>query len=385
ESLTPISISLLPPLSFGRGKANLVALNIVAGHSSRLEGVEVRGLVGINDRSVRGWQIAGGANIVGGPVFGGQIAGGVNHARGAVAGVQIAGGVDYAGAGVVGAQVAGGAAVAGDDVYGVQVAGAATVARAGLVGAQIAGAVASAGKDVRGIQVAGASSITAGHLEGVQIAGGMNIAGGVSGLQIGVVNIGGVVEGGQIGVVNIASSVRGVQIGVVNLAKDVQGLPVGVLSFVRDGRIALEAWGGDSTFGNLTLKLGTRWVHSLFNLGLASLEMDRDERWTLGAGFGAHFDHPGRSYLDIDASVDSVRSGLRLEESNELLCRLRMTAGLELTSRLAVFVGVGVGVFVSDRLGSCGICGPSLAPSRTYQGNGAVVRIWPGLVAGIRI
>lgn len=96
----PVGADLLPwvgtsSIPRGRSATRVLSLNVVAGLSGGLEGVEIGSVGNLQTRFVCGLQIAGAANVVTGPVRGMQIAGVVNVATGDVHGVQL-GVVNYA-------------------------------------------------------------------------------------------------------------------------------------------------------------------------------------------------------------------------------------------------------------------------------------------------
>lgn len=165
----PIRVSVIPQLSTGGpARETRLSLNIVAGRTDALGGLEIGGAVNIVDDRAAGLEIAGAANIVNGPLYGLQIAGAANVARDSGAGGQVAGAVN----------------VAGD-----------------LVGAQVAGAV-----------------NVADEIEGLQLSGAVNAARRVSGLQLGVVNAAGEIDGLQLGVVNVADE-GDAGIGLINVVR----------------------------------------------------------------------------------------------------------------------------------------------------------------------
>ena len=145
-----------------------LSLNVLAGSSYGLEGVEL-GFVFNHERAfARGTQLAMGANIVGGDADVVQVAVGANGVGGELYGVQASAGANWAGR-AHGVQAAAGVNIAGDD-----------------------------------------SRV-------LQLASGLNVAGSMWGLQIAPVNFAhGVIDGGQIGVVNIAES-SDYSLGIVNV------------------------------------------------------------------------------------------------------------------------------------------------------------------------
>lgn len=122
-----------------------------------------------------------------------------------------------------------------------------------VLGAQLAGASNLGLSDGFGTQVSGLLNYQQGNFSGAQIVGGVNIAGRVSGLQIGTVNIVGsgpssVVQlsgalnvaqdstGAQVSVVNVARDVKGLQLGIVNVSRKNQGLSLGLFNWSEGAR-----------------------------------------------------------------------------------------------------------------------------------------------------
>jgi len=141
--LVPVAISFVPPIEshwWYPHPIKRVSINILAGASAGIEGLEVGGLANIVTGGVRGVQVAGIANVV------------------------------------------------SDDVRAVQIAGISNV---------VAG-------DASQVQVAGIANFVGGDARGVQVAGIFNGAASIDGLQIGVVNAARRVRGLQIGVVNLS-------------------------------------------------------------------------------------------------------------------------------------------------------------------------------------
>ena len=82
----PMTISLIPWISTGgfqdpnRNITTSLSLNIIAGYHTKLDGLELGGILNLKGIEARGAQIAGVGNIVGKDVEGFQISGGLNAA-----------------------------------------------------------------------------------------------------------------------------------------------------------------------------------------------------------------------------------------------------------------------------------------------------------------
>jgi hypothetical protein len=423
EPLVWATVSLVPPLSVsGASARHYFALNLLAGAGSSLDGVEIGGAVNLRTRRARGLQIAGVANWVRGDASGVQIGGAGNLAGGDVSGVQIGGvgsltGGDLAGVqlsgglslvggntrvlqvggvgsltrgDVTGLQIGGGIGVAGGDSRALQIGGVGTFAGGDVRGAQLGGGGNIAGGDVTGLQIGGVGNVASGHVLGLQLGGGGNVAGEVRGAQVGgvtnigrdvqglqlsVLNIGGDVEGLQLGVVNIARRVRGLQLGVVNVAGDMQGESIGLVSAVRNGYHAAEAWASDLMPLQAGIKLGGRHVYSLISAGTTT------DRAYVGAGLGVHAPL-GRLYLDVDAANYELLPHDGREAANDMLVQARAMLGMQVFRGLSVFGGASLNLaFAFDGPGE------ELSPvSRLlYEGDSVVLRMSPGLFAGVSL
>ncbi|MEM6265145.1 MAG: hypothetical protein AAGI38_21735, partial [Bacteroidota bacterium] len=95
DETQPIQVTLISPLGTNGIESshivNQLSLNILAGVSAGVEGVEIGGLVNANRHFMKGIQIGGLVNAVGGEVEGVQIAGFSNITQGPLEAVQLAG------------------------------------------------------------------------------------------------------------------------------------------------------------------------------------------------------------------------------------------------------------------------------------------------------
>jgi len=195
-------ITLIPTVSSNGQIApvavNRYSLNVFAGYSRGLNGIEVGGLANIESHDVVGLQVAGLTNLVGRNTKGVQIAGGINHTMRSLEGVQISG---------IGNTV-------WDTLSGVQITYGVNVVKGGLRGVQISGTCNLATQNVDGTQISAGINITPKDVRKAQISGTGNYARNVSGAQLSVgVNIArDTVGGGQVGFAgNYARHVTGGQ------------------------------------------------------------------------------------------------------------------------------------------------------------------------------
>jgi hypothetical protein len=194
-------------------------------------------------------------------------------------------------------------------------------------------------------------------------------------MQLAVVNVAAEVSGLQLGVVNIARHVHGLQLGLVNVADDVDGASVGLVSAVREGHRAAEAWGSDIVPLLVGVKLGSRHVYSLFAAGVTP------EVAHLGVGLGVHAPL-GPAYLDVDATSYDL---LRFDGSTsptDMLAQARVMVGIPILPRVSVFGGAALNAaFAFDGAGES----LSRLVSRVYRGDNVVLRLSPGLFAGVSL
>ena len=179
----PLTISLIPGLSttgfqdFNRNITTNLSLNIISGYHTKLDGIELGGVLNIKGVEARGMQFAGVSNIVGGDVDGFQISGGLNAVGRDVEGFQASSSLNVNGRDLNGFQAAAGFNATGRNVRGFQAAGGGNFAGRNLQGWQIAPGLNLVGRNVlsQGLQMAAGVNI-AGNLEGTQISAAANIS-----------------------------------------------------------------------------------------------------------------------------------------------------------------------------------------------------------------
>jgi uncharacterized caspase-like protein len=364
----PVTISLIPWISTvgiqdpNRNVTTNLSLNIIAGYHTKLDGLELGGVLNIKGIEARGVQLAGVGNIVGGELDGFQISGGLNATGRSVRGFQAAGGGNFAGRNLQGLQISSGLNLVGRNVLS------------------------------ESLQIAAGVNI-AGNLEGTQISAASNIALGwdqeanmsYAGTQIGVANIalGGI--GTQIGLLNIAGHVSTTQVGLLNVSGRMSGIPIGLISFVKDNPLHLQLWGSDTEVANLGIRVGSRHVYSLLMVG--SYPHGDLGRWSSGFGVGGHIPLSKRFFLNVDFITRGVgytdASGEEIWRYDEdtVLNKLRLGVGWERHKWFSIFGGVSLNFVVSDRQDTSDF---GFGFERVYQGDDTTVRLWPGFFAGVQ-
>ena len=267
----PVQISLLPNigsnLDMNAAMENKGSINILAGYSRAINGVEVGGGINIVRENVTGTQFAGFGNLVGGDIDGIEAAGFFNNVKGNMLGAQFAGFGNLVGGEVSGMQAAGffnnnkgdvlGAQFAGfsntsfGNIDGIQAAGFLNIAKESVEGVQIAGYINLTLKNTTGAQISNFINVTGDTLRKFQISGIANYAKYVEGLQIaalgnfayknvtgaqiaGLVNVtADTVQKMQLsGVANYAKNVKGAQFStILNVAKNVHGLQFSLFNY----------------------------------------------------------------------------------------------------------------------------------------------------------
>ena len=418
----PMTISLIPWISTvgfqdpNRDITTNLSLNIIAGYHTKLDGIELGGVLNLKGVEARGAQFAGVGNIVGRDVDGFQISGGLNAVGRDVEGFQASGGLNVSGRDLNGFQMAAGINATGRSVRGFQAAGGGNFAGRDLQGLQITSVLNFVGRNVlsQGLQIAAGVNI-AGNLEGTQISAATNIALGWdqeantrgTGTQISVVNIAHGDIDTQIGLLNIAGHVRTSQVGLLNVSGRMSGIPIGLISFVKDNPLHLQLWASDTEAANLGIRIGSRHVYSLLMVG--SYPHGDLGRWSSGFGIGGHiplkkqlflnvdFITRGVTYTDESGEVDAPMSRrsdwLRVtytDDSGEdtwrydedaVLNKLRLGFGWERHKWFSVFGGVSLNFLVSDRRDTSDF---GYGFDHVYRSDDMTIRVWPGFFAGVQ-
>ena len=363
-----MTISLIPWISTvgfqdpNRNITTNLSINIIAGYHTKLDGIELGGILNMKGIEARGAQFAGVGNIVGRDLDGFQISAGLNAVGRDVEGFQASAGLNVSGRDLNGFQVAAGINATGRSVRGFQGAGGGNFAGRNLQGLQITSGLNLVGGNVlsQSLQIAAGVNI-AGNLEGTQISAATNIALGwdqeanirYTGTQISVVNIAHGDIDTQIGLLNIAGHVWTSQVGLLNVSGRMSGIPIGLISFVKNNPLHLQLWGSDTEVANLGVRLGSRHVYSLLMVG--SYPHGDLGRWSSGFGIGGHIPLGVRLFLNVDFITRGVVYADESEEDtwgydeHTVLNKLRLAVGWERHKWFSVFGGVSLNFLVSDR------------------------------------
>lgn len=204
-----------------------------------------------------------------------------------------------------------------------------------LHGVGFGSAYLGAGGDMDGLALSGLVAQAGDEARGVQAAGVLAVAGAVRGLQLAPVTVSGDVDGAQVGGVNVAGRVRGVQIGLVNVASEVQGIAVGLVNL--GVRIQPTVWTSTTTPVNGGVMYRAQPGYTLVHAGW-NPDGDRQQ---LGAALGVGHAF-GPLQLDGDVGYAGEWDGDLFGEVDRHVLRYRLTAGVQATSWLSLFAGVGM-------------------------------------------
>jgi len=347
---------------------NRFSLNLLAGYTGGLKGLEVGGLLNITRNRISGVQIGGLGNIVGGQGSGWQVGGLFNFDLGKFDGVQAGGLFNYVPDTISGVQVTGLANVVTGRIKGVQIAGLTNIVTHHCDGWQISGLLNLTIQDVKQVQIAGLVNYGR-NMDGVQVAGLINITRRQNnGLQIA-------------GFVNYATIVHGLQLGLINISNTVErGLPIGLFSYVQEGYHLFELSGNEIFYGNVAFKSGTRTFYNFVQFGMGS-----DYKMQGSYGIGTIFTLKKKLSMSIDASagfvyhpVDTIYHGLLVKFNPSLEYRF--------VKHFAIFLGPAYNCFVFSK-GQTSATARGLSTYDFYFSStaNASIQMWIGGVVGIRL
>jgi hypothetical protein len=348
-------VSFLPFLGSNKlfsGKTkNHVSLNVLAGYSHSISGVEVGGFANIVRQDVHGLQIAGFGNVVGRETKGIQVAGGFNVNKRKVEGIQLAGFMNTVVDTFVGFQGSGFVNV-GPYTKGVQLSGFVNTTWAGSEALQCSGFM-NYTKSNSGAQFTGFVNFALKEHVGIQASGFLNYAGSSQGVQMaGLTNISvGVTKGLQIAsLLNVAQKLNGVQIGMINLCDTVEsGVSIGLLNIVRKGVFEPELYYSDFGPYNFRLKTGTNQFYNI--LGLAFQE--ELELLLLGYGLGSRYIYDNNVVRGVELQSNWVLNPVdaRPQQLN-LLNSFYPFIGYKFHKHLALSGGPVVNIYVNRYKGA---------------------------------
>lgn len=415
---------------------NRFSLNILAGYSGGVQGVEIGGLVNMNRGKVQGAQLGGLANITGGHVYGVQLGGLLNTCKNGVQGAQIGGIFNHNTGSVYGLQLGGvfndsrehirGAQIAGitnyhqGSVEGLQLSGIFGFVKDTVRGAQISGIANYCNEEVQGAQIAGIVNTTADHVKGFQIGGISSLAGSVDGGQIsgisnivahrmsgtqlagianvvredingiqfaGILNVNrGQNKGIQLAsILNYSDMQNGFQIGLVNLSDSSNGVSLGLINYSRRGFQQWELAVNEVHYARLSWKSGS---HKLYNIYGMEWGQKEDIIWGPRLGFGSYKTFRKKTGLAAELTTAHVNHGNEWAKAINLLNRFELSFSWNINSNISLFAGPSVNLHLStlkdintnEYLSDLGFY-----PFYNHEGVNTKLTLWAGLSAGLRL
>ena len=302
---------------------NKFSVNLIAGYSHALEGVEIGGLLNMERSYVEGVQMSGALNINGDYTDGVQIAGLSNVTIGWVKGLQMGGFSNHSG---------------------------------DLIGWQLAGAINSS-TNAKGNQLAGSINWNSGTLEGVQASG----------------------------LLNYTKKLKGVQIGVLNIADSVEsGAMIGVVNLSRNGIHHFEVSANDVTPYNLSFRSG---VYGFYTILQAGINPHSDNLWDYGMGLGSSHKIKSKGSWDIEATSHTLQSINHFIDGLNQDIRLKVRFGYQFANHLHVIGGPVVHYYLfnpsatedegfADRFGTHAF--------HTATSGGVLTKAWIGYELAVR-
>lgn len=372
-------ISFLPFIGSNRFVSgmltNRLSLNVFAGYSGGVRGLELGGFLNMDRGDMRGAQLSGFGNIVGKRTVGIQMAGFFNVTVKKMSGVQMAGFTN----------------VAIDTIQGIQIAGFANVLSGGMQGIQAAGFANFTSKNVDGLQIAGFTNIAVKDVRVGQISGFANYARDVTGFQLaGFTNIStGTNKAVQIsGFLNYSTDLHGLQISFINVSDTVSaGLPVGFFSFVRKGFHPLEISVDELFYFNLSFKTGINAFYNSFSAGA------NDEMAYLGYGIGSQVYLTPKFAIGLEANSRGLVARKNTFEFKGIQNQLKATFSYKFARHFSITTGPSINMILENE-NLQGLAGypqssdflmPELMNIQTTTFRDNDMKYWFGWSLGIRL
>jgi len=367
-------LSLFPFVGSNRFVSGLItnrfSLNLFAGYSGGVRGLELGGFLNMVRNEMHGVQMSGFGNIVGKKSQGVQMSGFFNVDAGSFSGLQATGFSN----------------VVTDTIRGVQLAGFSNVLRGPMYGSQISGFSNFTSQHVDGIQASGFTNIAIKDVKVAQFSGFGNYCKNVGGLQAaGFTNIAsGTNKGIQVaGFLNYATELRGLQLSVFNIADTVSsGVPIGLLSFVTKGYHTIEVTANEFFPFNVSLKTGIRHFYNILSAGIQS------EWLSVGYGLGTQFRIAKKLTFSIDLTGNYVSDNKKFADYKGAFIRFSPTLDIELARHLKFVFGPTLNGFANldpADTGSSKLPVLFSLPIHSQMVGSTPVNIWIGATAGFRL
>lgn len=314
---------------------NRISLNMIAGISGGIEGLELGGFCNVVRKNVYGIQLAGFSNSVLGDVNGLQGAGFVNYSGGKLTGLAGSGFCNVNLGKTKGGQISGFANYNGDSLYGVQMSGFANCNLGNFKGIQTSGFVNYNHKQFYGLQGSGFVNVCGNDLKGAQLAGYANITkGNVEGMQAS-------------GFVNVAKKVKGIQLGIINVADSIDGISIGFLNIVKKGLHQIEISSDEMRFTNLAIRTGTHKFFNVFDAGFTSRKGGL--LWHFGYGIGTSIKLSEKFRTECILSAHHLSQGLMYFGTSEQY-KLYIGVDYKISSKIHLAAGPTFNLYLGDAL-----------------------------------
>lgn len=313
QEVRTFQVSFIPSWGTNRLTNGLVtnkySLNIIAGYSANIDGVEIGAVANIIRQEMNGVQIGGAVNVVGQDVNGVQFAGAVNTNLGDMDGVQVAGAVNRVKGDIKGLQIAGA-------VNSAAVKSADSLSLKGWNG-QLSGGINLHGGERINLQVAGAYN-QANSVDGIQMSGAVNyVKGTTNGIQIA-------------GLYNHTYKLRGIQFGLINHADTIEnGFPIGLVNIIKNGYQKWEFTTDETFYINAAYKTGGKNLYSFLKVGAGKyLNAAYGVGYTTNPNrkFSVNLDLSGSALFNTDSDFDvfagdiwRAQLGLNIKVSDKML------------------------------------------------------------------
>ncbi|MBK8505610.1 MAG: hypothetical protein IPL46_27470 [Saprospiraceae bacterium] len=196
------------------------------------------------------------------------------------------------------------------------------------------------------------------------------------------------------GLVNVAKKVDFLQIGLINVADTVAGISFGLLNLIKKGYNKIEISIGDALYGNLAVKLGTRYFYNIFQVGSNFQRNSRGNGliWGYGYGFGFFQNISKGLKFNPELLVSNIQEKSIIKPDLNLLSQVKLLFHFTEKSRFEIFAGPTFNFMVSNITQENGVLtGSNISRYSLYERNyfdlinPINAKFWIGFNAGIRI
>jgi hypothetical protein len=174
-------------------------------------------------------------------------------------------------------------------------------------------------------------------------------------------------------------------VGLVNFARKNDGASIGILPIVLDGYNHGLLWYSDTSVVNLGAKLGTRHVYVVLGAGMTrDRASNGDREFSCTFGIGGHITPShGPLFFDVDAVGTSFATLDHWQDEHRQINSLRLQAGYQFAPHFAVVAGPTLNVQVAQNPDDRAPRSIGWA-EQVWHNGGYVVRMYPGLLAGLQ-